>query len=253
VRTIPVRGRRAVGRERGQSGVFRVDHQLPIVIRDINGDRFPDFVATHVGRGATHVFLGNADRTELRTPSQIVKVDGFAVLNSVLDLDGDEREDLIVATVPKIGLWGALKIFITRSITAEAHVFYNRGKELFPLIADYRREIEVPLIARKGARMAIGTRLVVTAKADMDGDGIRDLVLRTGEDRLGIFPGRRGQGFADEPSEEIFLSPDEEEAYQAIVPRAEDLDGDGRGDLLLTYRGWDRDDDRLEVFLSSAR
>jgi hypothetical protein len=248
-RRIPVRAPRKPGQDSGdgEEGTFRIDVELPLKVQDLNGDGFPDFISTHVGEGSTHIFLGAPKRKSLRTPSQIVKVTGFAFFTHVHDLDGDGLQDLVIASVPKIGLWGALKVFITRSITAEAHVYYNRGRSLYPLEPDYRREVDIPIVARKGERVGIGTTLVVTASGDLDGDGLLDLVLRTEPDRLGVFAGRKRAGFAEEASEEIPLLHPEEEPFRMIAPTARDLDGDGRADLILHYYGWDRADDRVVV------
>lgn len=252
-RRIPIRAPKSGGGGGGgggEKGIFQVDYQLPLAVKEINGDPFPDFITSHVGRGSTHIFLGSPTRKELRTPSQIVKVDGFTLLNSIQDLDGDGAGDLIIASVPKIGLWGALKIFITRSITVDARVYYNRGRRLFPLVPDYSREVEVSIVARKGHRVGFGTGLIATATGDLDGDGIKDLVLRTGEKRLGVFPGRKRAGFADRPSEEIRLVSGDAGEHQVVIPTTRDLNGDGRDDLLLYYRSWDRQGDRLSVVLS---
>ncbi|MCZ6601549.1 MAG: VCBS repeat-containing protein, partial [Planctomycetota bacterium] len=225
-RRIPIRKPRVSEKRSAQGkrgGLFRVDFQLPLSIEDINGDKFPDFITSHVGQGSTHIFLGSPSREEMRTPSQILKVPGFSIFNSIQDLDGDGRGDLIVASVPKIGLWSALKIFISRSVTAQAHVYYNRGSRLFPLVPDYRREIDVPIIARKGKRMGFGTRLIVSATGDFDGDGIKDLVLRTGDDRIGVFRGLRKAGFAEKPYEEILIRSEEGDPHQVVAPTTKDL------------------------------
>ena len=231
-------------------GRFKLDFQLPVKFADADGDGLTDIVATHVGRATTCVFRGRADRRDLVRPDLIVKLPGITFLDFLYDLDGDQKLDLILARVDRPGLLDIVKVLITREVSVEALVFFCRGGEgLYPRTPDYRREVSIPLLFSSGTRgINVGTSATLTAGGDFDGDGVNDLIVRSGSKSLAVYPGG-GRQFAEDAAFEIEVS--DMDGYRFLEPLALDLNGDAVSDLVLTYYSWDGKGDRVSIVLSS--
>jgi hypothetical protein len=71
--------------------------------------------------------------------------------------------------------------------------------------------------------------------ADFDGDGLQDLMMQTRPDRLSFFNGVRGGSlFADDATDLDVDLP-----RNGDLVTTEDIDGDGRADLLIRYNAAD--------------
>jgi hypothetical protein len=235
---------------------FELDFTMPMVLKDLNDDHRVDAALTHVGTGTTRVFLNSETPEEaFRNPARVVRAKGITFLAFFVDLDGDRREDLILPRMDKIGIWSIVKAIVTKSVPVEAQFFYQRKDvprdQTYPDEPDFQRSFEIPIaIHSKGDGLDVGTSVIVSLDGDFDGDGLKDLVNRTDDDKIAIYPGLPGRrGVAEKPAVELEIKNTDD--YRFVLPMVDDLNGDGRADLVLRYVGWERKDDRITVFVSA--
>lgn len=227
---------------------FELDFTTPLVLRDLDRDGRVDVASTHVGQGVTRVFKNGPDpATALAEPAHVVRAKGISFLTFFVDLDGDGLDDLVLPRMDRVGVWSIFKVLVTRSVPIDVLIFYQRRDgPMFPDEPDAVRNMEVPLGIQMGGGEGIrfGTTIVATIEGDLDGDGKKDLVQRTADDRLAVFRGQ-GRSLARDPSGELKIP--SVAPYRFVLPVVADLDGQGRDAVILRYYSWDRQGDRLTI------
>jgi hypothetical protein len=231
---------------------FELDFTMPLVLRDLNGDGRVDAALTHVGTGSTRVFLNSSVPADaFKTPARVVRAKGITPLAFFVDADGDGRADMILPRMDKIGIWSILKAVVTRSVPVEAQFFYQRAEgATYPEEPDFQRNFEIPIaIHSGGGGLDVGTSVIVSIDGDFDGDGSKDLLNRTEADKLAIYSGLAARGgLTEKPAHEFAIENTDEAKF--VHPVVDDLNGDGRADVVLRYIAWERKNDRVSVFLS---
>lgn len=172
------------------SGPFGID------LGDLNGDGTLDLVAaTETG---VNVLLGNGDGT-FQAPYEVAH--GLAVHNVHLqDVDGDHHLDLLTSR------WSSAD---TRTAVPQAFVSFGSEDGTFPITLG----------------LSIGTPVEDIAAADLDGDGILDLVT-SGSGDLAVLRGAPGGTYGPVQHHETRAG-----GETVLV---QDLDGDGHPDVLTT-------------------
>ncbi len=205
--------------------------------KDLNGDGLPDLVfiknrATDSSfRTATRVLIYFGKRNPVtglpdfdRKPSQVFASEGFTH-PILLDLNHNGLVDMVLVNV-EIGFWNAVKAFIARSVTAEA-AFY-------PMEKHGRYPVQPKELVDYSVTFSLGrfSHQPITAFADLNSDGLPDLLLSENKESLGIHWGLR-EGVWDSDYDYLL------EDFLPINTkglRVVELDGDGRDDLVLLYR-----------------
>lgn len=213
----------------------------PMTVADVTGDGVLDYVQAIPGDGTILVFRGHAMRRDFTRPDAVIRTPGYALGALPRDLDGDGRLDLLVATIDRIGIMGALQIFVSKEVTVNSLLYYNRGEggvTQFEGTPDDRRAITVPLAFTNTEQgFSIGSGAIVTFDGDYDGDGRRDMLQRVGPAVLGIWRGRAARTYPEQPDQKVRIP--SVENYRFVLPYVAELNGDGRSDLLLHYRDWE--------------
>ncbi len=207
-------------------------------LADIDGDGRADLVATRtlgeIGmfetlRTQQLVFRGRPEGFDEARPDVLLNIKGVSADPEFIDWDGDGRRDLIVSSY-RMDLFTNVKRAIVEALGITYMVYLRRdGDRWFGDEPDLSFEVDVPLEAleKRGGAMPVDLR------ADLDGDGTRDMVRRSPDGPLlisfggkvsSLFGGSR-PGFRDG-------------VVQVGVPRSEpplpiDLDGDGKDELVL--------------------
>lgn len=220
---------------------------------DLNGDGLPDLVFSkntpsdnqfktrtaiffYFGKPASEMDAASQDMNPDSPLGYTTKADQVffsegLTLPLILDLDADASKDLVMVNV-EIGFWNVVKALIARSVTAEA-AFY-----LMPKGGRYPQK---PLEIRDySVKFSLGrySHQPISGFGDFNGDGLPDLMLSVDKTRLGVHWGRKGGFWNEDPDEEIT------DYLPAKIQRLgiEDLNGDGRDDLIFLYA---REDIRL--------
>jgi hypothetical protein len=166
-----------------------------------------------------------------------------------VDLDGDQRLDLILPRIDKVNVWSILKVLLSRSVPVEMLVYYQRPDGSFEAEPDLVREVDVPVaLNSKGDRVRFGSSVVVAIDGDFDGDGKKDLLFREDDTTLGVYRGLPGRALEEDATTTVEVPSAED--YQFCLPKISDLDLDGSSDLILRYWSWDRSSDRIVLLIT---
>ena len=176
-------------------------------IRDLSEDGVPDYVIAH-GR-KVWVFLGGADGPQFQTPASILRSAEDVTALTVLELDGDGRPDLLLIKVQVPTVASLIRGLVSEwDISISAAGYRNATDGSFETRPEWKSELTVRLpsivrILRDPAEIVrrfedVESQFRVSAWADVEGDGARDLVLVSeDETRLDVWAGRGDESGLD--------------------------------------------------------
>ena len=210
-------------------------------IVDLNGDDIPDIIAEAAyseglfdrsNEFSLHLGRAGGDQVEfLPEEDASIASEGLQFDLIETDINGDGKQDLVVRKA-KLSFGRVIRALIAGSLSVEIH--FHKMTE------DDRYEDEANFVAKTKVRFSRSSGQVdipALEVADFDGDGLQDLVVQTESDRLSYYRGEStNRLFAKKPSE-----------FEVVLPRngelvdTEDINGDGRADMLLRYDESDAD------------
>ena len=204
-------------------------------IEDLDGDGLPELVVYSVtGEGLFgketryEIHRGELDAQNLLSfeaqPSSVIGSGGVQINVERQDLDGDGTLEMLVTSFD-LGIGSIIRGLLSRTANLQLAIYAMRDG----------RYLEDPVLTRKVTAkldIANGDIFVPAVLAgDVDGDGLKDLLVQDGDDKLKVFIGQTGKRpFARSP-----LLIDMELPEGAGSVRVVNLDGDAIDDLLLVF------------------
>lgn len=186
---------------------------------------------------------------DLRPPAAYLKLAGFNLPPDYVDVDGDGLVDFVVTTMALDGP-NIFRAVATGKVTATTLAFLQRKHA--PDVAMFPTQPDATVVSEIGVRIRFahtGTidvkqSFTILATGDVDGDGRKDLVIRSGPSTLLVRKGTAAGVWAKDATS-VAMPPvgrgEECEAYAA------NLDGQAGDEILLLYRGLESAPDRLYV------
>jgi hypothetical protein len=174
---------RTSGSVRVETHHFDADGRLDLLIAASSGSVLggDTRIGIHKNRGG---------RWDLAHEDQVFESKGGVATHEVVDLDGDGRSELVVALVPT-GVLEVVELLLTRKVDAEISV--------------YRPAADTPFERKPWQSWTTSVRFdfdtlrskgfIPTLAADVNGDGLRDLVEPGDGERLEVRLGDRERGF----------------------------------------------------------
>ena len=238
----------AVEKSKRRSKYIRFE--IPPRVGDFNGDGAADLALSYTSKGRVHLYYARAGRTDFRLPDHVIKVgDAWSSAVHVLDLNGDKRSDLIAGAVRKLDVLSGIQTFLSKTVEMELHYYLSREEGGFAGEPNQILTFEIPFAiyaTREEATLELVFRPNFTG--DFDGDGLLDLLVRENETTLAVYRGDAKTAVQKKPSIRISISPPPGTTF--IEPLVDDLNGDGRSDLILKHKPVDADHHVLELKLS---
>ena len=163
---------------------------------------------------------------------------GFQLDPELVDLDGDGYVDMAVTTIA-IDAANTLRAVTTGKVTAQTRAFLNRWKKkpgtFFPTEADasIKSDMGIKVRFNHAGVLEVKRSFTILVKGDYDGDGRKDLLIRTGPQALTV---RRGvaAGVWEAEGRQVAIPPTG--GHPDVEGYVADLTGDGRDDVVLIYR-----------------
>ncbi|MFN7975512.1 MAG: VCBS repeat-containing protein [Acidobacteriota bacterium] len=236
-----------------------------VAARDVDGDGRLDVVAMRESGGregarddddedassdterlTLEVYRGAEDLSLPATPSVTVDAGEMKKGESpawclVRDLDGDGRAELMPVML-RVTTWQMLKAAVSRSMSVGMRMPVLRaGAEgRYASVATIEDDIDVSL---KHLSMAY----LLSLDGDLDGDGVKDLVAPKGAEGLVVHRGKRDGSFEKGAMEKLAAGSGEDLVGALQV---QDLNGDGRDDVLVIRETWKKDRLMLRALVS---
>jgi hypothetical protein len=225
-------------------------------LEDLDGDGRPElFHRIHTNRDSRYGFFrtrpaaGDDPVGPSHKPAvSDIYLSGFPLAPALVDLDGDGRKDFVVTSI-EINAANTLRALGTGTVTAETHAFLNRWDEdgiYFQGHADatVKSDVGVKIRFDYAGTIEVERSFTILLTGDYDGDGRKDLAIRTSADTMTI---RRGvaQGVWATRGREVAIPP--MGAHPDVDGYTADVDGDGRDEIVLHYLAPEGGEDRIWI------
>jgi len=210
-------------------------------IDDLNGDGLPDILTESLlNKGVFdkendfRLHLGRRDGDQIsysQAEDALLASSGLQFGLIATDIDGDGRKDLLVRKV-RMSFARVIRALLSGNVSLQLHFYRMTDEDTF---AD-----EANFITKTNVRFSMSSGQVdipAIQVADFDADGLQDLMMQTDADSLNFQFG--------EPGGALFA--DDEISRDVALPRngdlvsIEDLNNDGRADLVIRYNESDGD------------
>jgi hypothetical protein len=186
---------------------------------------------------------------DLRPPAAFLRLSGFNLDPDYADVDGDGLVDFVVTTIAVDGQ-NTLRAVATGKVVATTLAFLQRkqapGAPMFATQPDATVTSDIGVRIRFGftGTIDVTRSFTILATGDLDGDGRKDLVIRSGPGTLQV---RKGTAEGVWAKDAAAVGIPTLGAGEECEAHAANLDGKPGDDVLLHYRGADSAHDRLYV------
>ena len=154
--------------------------------------------------------------------SSIIETEGYQLINNYSDLTGDGKQEFVITSVD-VGIGTIIKALLTRSVSTDVSIYKMSG-ETFEEQPTISKSVSVSLDFSNG-------ELFVPAvlSADINGDGMKDLLVQRGTDTLLVYLAERGSQLFSKRAVKLKLDlPLSRDGFFI-----EDLNSDGKDELIL--------------------
>jgi hypothetical protein len=201
-----------------------------ITFRDINGDHKLDafvvrsnfdllnpktVVKLYVAKSSRQTFTQETDRFVTKDPIGVVRI---------ADFNNDNLPDFAMTFFSyQFGSTEDIVDFVMSSkLQFKLQFYLGRGSRGYNRRPDYEKELTVNMKAE-----SYGGYPPVYITGDLNGDGFMDLIVRSAEDELSVYPSEGGISFPRDPVAQIAIP---EDGFVDF----EDVDGDGNRDIIVS-------------------
>lgn len=214
-------------------------------LRDVNGDGMTDMVVRYTKTSGVldrvndyEIFLGNQKQATLSYANEadsVIHAEGTLTGFEFVDINNDDKLEVLLAGFD-IGLSQIIGALVTGGIDQDVYVFKMNKEDKFPTRPAIKKGVELTFSLTSGQS---GSPIVELA--DLNGDGLKELVLSNDDDELkiylGIKPNKKKKSFKKRSV-----------SYDTTLPKdgslvmVKDLNGDGKDDLLMKFSRLDGED-----------
>ncbi len=207
-------------------------------LRDVNADGIIDMVVRYTKASGVldrvndyEIFLGKQNQGMLsyaQEADSVIHAEGTLTGLEFVDIDNDDKLEVLLAGFD-IGLSQIIGALVTGSIDQDVYVFKMSEEDKFPEKPAIKKGVELTFSLSSGQSGSAVVKL-----ADLNGDGLKELVLSDDDDELKIYLGRK-------PNKKKKVFNKRSISYDTQLPKdgnlvmVEDLNGDGKDDLLMKF------------------
>jgi hypothetical protein len=210
-------------------------------LRDVNADEVIDMVVRYTKASGVldrvndyEVFLGkivDGRLTYSRQADSVIRADGTLTGLEFIDIDNDSKLEVLVAGF-EIGVSQIIGALVSGAIDQDVYVFKMTEQEQYPEDPTIKKGVELTFSLSSGQSGSPVVKL-----ADLNGDGLKELILSNDDDELRIYLGqktakttKRQRAFAKRS-----IDYDTQLPKDGNIVMVEDLNDDGKDDLLFKF------------------
>jgi len=225
-------------------------------IKDINGDGLIDLLANKISaresifnpQSQIQIYFGkpNQNRLWMLKPDQIIVASGIQFDEQLIDLNNDNKIDLAIPSI-KLGLMRIIKMLLTKSVTMNIKIYQMNEMNKYPKVPDLEKNLTLKFNFSLGENEASGTGVVPVfdLSGDFNGDGYLDLISAANQRKFQIYFGKKKKIFSTTAQRQFSLQlPANGHGVQLF-----DLDGNGKTDIVMTYRKHDDKTGKMEKMI----
>ena len=207
-------------------------------LRDVNADDIIDMIVLYTKSSGVldkvndyEIFLGQENEGVLsyaQEADSVIHAEGTLTGLEFVDIDNDEKLEVLLAGFD-IGLSQIIGALVTGGIDQDVYVFKMSEQDKFLTKPAIKKGVELTFSLSSGQSGSAVVKL-----ADLNGDGLKELVLSDDDDELKIYLGRK-------PNNKKKSFKKRSVSYSTQLPKdgklvmVEDLNGDGKDDLLMKF------------------
>ena len=159
------------------------------------------------------------------------------------DIDGDGRKDLLIRKV-RLSFGRVIRALLSGNVSLQLHFFRMTDEDTYAEKANYITKTNVKFSVSSGQ-----VDIPAIKVADFDADGLQDLIMQTDTNQLSIQNGVRGDKlFSEKAIEKTVALP-----RNGDLVTTDDINDDGRADLIIRYNAADGDGPSRTVRLLIAK
>ncbi len=210
-------------------------------LRDVNADGIIDMVVRYTKASGVldrvndyEVFLGktvDGQLTYSRQANSVIRADGTLTGLEFIDIDNDSKLEVLVNGF-EIGVSQIIGALVSGAIDQDVYVFKMTPQDQYPEDPTIKKDVELTFSLSSGQSGSPVVKL-----ADLNGDGLKELILSNDNDELRIYLGqktgktsKRQRAFAKRS-----IGYDTQLPKDGNIVMVEDLNGDGKDDLLFKF------------------
>jgi len=219
-------------------------------LRDVNADGITDMVVRYTKASGVldrvndyEIFLGKNKDGVLNyaeAADSVIHAEGTLTGLEFVDIDNDDKLEVLLAGFD-IGLSQIIGALVTGAIDQDVYVFQMDKQDKFPTKPVIRKDVELTFSLSSGQSGSGVVKL-----ADLNGDGLKELVLSHDDEELKIYLGKK-------PTKDKKSFEKRGVYYDTQLPKdgkrvmVEDLNSDGKDDLLIKFSRLDGEDKAKEI------
>ncbi|MDO6486334.1 VCBS repeat-containing protein [Colwellia sp. 6_MG-2023] len=211
-------------------------HRAVEEIKDINGDGLTDVVVRFTQSSGVldrtndyEFYLGYINQEHQLAystiPTTVIKAEGTLTDLKIIDVNQDEKYEVLVSSF-QLSVGNIIGALLSGGIDQNVLVFALDDENSYEEDALISKEVELNFSLTSGQSGEPIVRL-----SDVNGDGLQDLVLSSGQDRLVIFLGNQSAKlFARKSKKFTAVLPENGKLFEHY-----DINHDGKEDFIMRY------------------
>jgi hypothetical protein len=206
--------------------------EIPPILKDIDGDGTIDLALIYPSRGRIQIYYTKGGRCDLRSPDDIKDTKEWAPAFWLKDFNQDGRQDLVIASVQRLGVIGAVQMFMAKKVNLHLSIFPSKEDGRMVKEPSQVLSFTVPYVVsatRESGKFSLTFN--PNFDGDFNGDGLKDLLIAVKEEELIIYYGDKEKILNSTPGSTIRITPPQGTAHTDSW--VYDLNKDGRSDIIL--------------------
>ncbi len=230
-----------------------LQHRMIESIEDINGDKIVDLMIRQTQSSGVfdrqnnyEIYYGSNLDGQLNFNSKVdtsISAEGTLSNLQLIDINNDGRKEILVSSFD-VGVSQIIGALLSGSVDQDVYLFALNSNDIYNKTPLFSEEVDLNFSLSSGS-----TGQPVILSADLDGDGVKELMLSVNEKRLAIYAGEKSDRLLKTKSKRHKLLLPQDGSMLTSV----DLNNDGREEVIVRYGKQDDEALRNTIIILTAK